>query len=765
MKFLKCAILIAVSYCFSVSTNAQYIQVNDTYTAQQLVEDVLINSPCANATNFSVSGGNFGSQQSYGYFTNGSSAFPFADGIVLSTGKAVSAVGPNNGILSEGSTSWLGDSDLAQAIDVNNTVNATIIEFDFLPLTNKISFDYIFSSEQYLSNPSSNQCRFTDGFAFLLKEAAGTNPYQNLAIIPDTSIPVSVNTVRGSGTICPAANESYFGGFNSSDHPTNFNGQTTIMKAQATVVPGTLYHIKLVIADQGNNLYDSAIFLGGGSFNVGTNLGPDRLISTNNPICQGNTFDIITTEPGINSYKWFKDNIEIAGETNSILTVSTPGTYSVEITLGTSTCIAKGEIVIEYSPAPVLTNTTMVQCDEDQNGITLFNLTTLDSIITNNDTGFGPVTYYENLADAQIQNTSNSISNANSYSSSPKTIYASVSNSFGCFATATISLQISNNAFPFAVDYESCDLDDDIDGFYAFQLSDIDASVLSGLPSGLIVNYYPTYNDALLQTNILPSTYVNETQYISRIYAKIINGSDCYGIQAVDLYVNSNSPPNFEDEEIYICDEVPSTVSIATTFFSYDWSNGDNDFSTDLASPGEYTVTVTNSDGCEATKKFIAIASGDPTITSVDINDFQGDANTVTVNVEGLGTWEYSLDGINFQSGPTFNSLAPGEYQVYVRDLFKCGDDIYTFFILDYPLFFTPNDDTYNDVWKIENLDFYPNAVIRIYDRFGKLLKQIAPQNGWDGTLTGTKLPADDYWFVLELNNERTIKGHFSLKR
>lgn len=764
MNFIKCAIFIAVSYCFSISSNAQYIQVNDTFTAQQLVEDILINSPCANASNFSVSGGNFGSQQSFGYFSNGSSAFPFADGIILSTGKAVSAAGPNNGILSEGNTSWLGDADLAQALDVNNTVNATIIEFDFLPLTNKISFNYIFSSEQYLSNPTSNQCRFTDGFAFLLKEAAGANPYQNLAVVPDTSIPVSVNTVRGSGTICEAANESYFGGFNSSNHPTNFNGQTTIMKAQATVIPGTLYHIKLVIADQGNNLYDSAIFLGGGSFDVGTSLGPDRLIATNNPICANETFDIQTNVSGTNTYKWFKDTVEIPTETNSNLVVSSPGTYSVEITLGGTTCVAKGSIVVEYAALPTST-ASIVQCDENQDGTTLFNLTTLNTIITNNDPSFGPITFYEDLFDAQNQFINNAIATPSSYSSNTKTIYASLVNSFGCLAVVTISLQVSNNSFPNIVDFESCDLDANVDGFYAFQLSDIDSKVLAGLPSGLTVNYYPSYNDALLQTNILPASYVNATQFISRIYAKILDGTDCYGIQPVDLYVNSNSPPNFEEEEIYICDNLPSTVSIATSFFSYNWSNGDTDFTTDLTTPGEYTVTVTNSDGCEATKKFLAIASGAPTISSVDINDFQGYANRATVNVEGLGTWEYSLDGINFQSSPTFNNLGPGEYQLYVRDLYNCGDDFYTFFVLDYPLFFTPNDDTYNDVWKIDNLNFYPNAVIRIFDRFGKLLKQIAPENGWDGTYTGIKLPADDYWFVLELSNERTIKGHFSLNR
>ena len=98
------------------------------------------------------------------------------------------------------------------------------------------------------------------GFAFLLKEASATS-YQNLALVPGTTIPVRVNTVRGSGTICPAANQTYFDAFNTGTYPTTYDGQTKILTAQAAVIPGTLYHIKLVNADEGNARFDSGIFL------------------------------------------------------------------------------------------------------------------------------------------------------------------------------------------------------------------------------------------------------------------------------------------------------------------------------------------------------------------------------------------------------------------------------------------------------------------------------------------------------------------------
>src|SRR5690606_21454595 len=103
-------------------------------------------------------------------FNKENSNFYLDEGIILSTGRANSAVGPNNALLSEGPISWGGDQDLEQALDINNTVNATVLEFDFIAQTNKISVDYVFSSEQYLTSITSQaQCNYTDGFAFLLK--------------------------------------------------------------------------------------------------------------------------------------------------------------------------------------------------------------------------------------------------------------------------------------------------------------------------------------------------------------------------------------------------------------------------------------------------------------------------------------------------------------------------------------------------------------------------------------------------------------------
>ena len=180
MKILKLLFTFFFTFCLSANAIAQYIQVVDNISPQDLVQNTLINSPCANVSNFTIRSGNFsGAQNSYGYFSAGTSNFPFANGVILSTGAATSAIGPNNSIISEGDNSWLGDGDLETALGVSQSINATVLEFNFVPLTSKISFDYIFASEQYLSNPNPNQCSYTDGFAFLLKEDIATATYQN----------------------------------------------------------------------------------------------------------------------------------------------------------------------------------------------------------------------------------------------------------------------------------------------------------------------------------------------------------------------------------------------------------------------------------------------------------------------------------------------------------------------------------------------------------------------------------------------------------
>ena len=657
-------ILFILSFTVSFSQN---ITVNETFTPQQLIENILVNSGCVSVSNFSASGGNFGTGEfSYGYFNSNGSAFPFSEGIILSTGKLNSSIGPNSNFSDDGTgIGWAGDTDLNLALGLSNTFNASVLEFDFVPNANNISFEYIFSSEQYLLNPSSGQCNFTDGFAFLLKEASATS-YQNLALIPGTSTPVRVNTVRGSGTICPPANETYFDAFNSGSYPTTYDGQTKILTAQSVVTPGTLYHIKLVIADEGNARFDSGIFLRAGSFISEKDLGADRLIATGNPLCNGDNLILNATQTGATNYQWFLDGNPV-GTNSPTYNATTAGTYEVEIDINAS-CTLTGSIVIEYAP----------------------NLVVLKD------------------------------------------------------------------------EFDLCDTN--LDGLTAFDLATIQTQIFSSLPAGFTIGLF----DSTTSTTPLPSSYTNTTPFQQIIYARITNIPNCYDNIPITLNVNT-FPEIISDETIGICNKTPTNIGAPSGYASYSWNTSPIQTSQTItvSNAGTYTVTITNADGCTKTKTFTVVNSEIATITNIDVTDFNEDL-IATISVTGNGTYEYSLDGITFQNSPVFNLLDSGEYTVYVNDKNNCGVVIETFYALSYPKFFTPNGDNYNDTWQIKNLEKkgLENSKISIFDRFGKLIRQIKPgENDWNGTYNGKQLSSSDYWFVLELTNGKTVKGHFSLKR
>lgn len=772
MKFTlfskKSLVLVTISvFVFNYSARSQYIEVDDTYTAQQLVEDVFIgtqNSGCIEILNAQFTNAyNFGGgQMSYGYFNGGNSDFQMEEGVLLTTGRAISAIGPNNSLLSEGpaGNAWPGDSDLEQAVGMNNTYNATALEFEFIPYTTTISFDYIFASEQYLTSGTQSQCNYTDAFAFLIKKANTNEPYTNLAVIPGTDTPVAVNTVRGSGGLCPPINEQYFESFNGVEHPTNYNGQTKILTAQTDVVAGETYHIKLVIADQGNNLYDSAVFLRGGSFSNGTkDLGQDRLIANGNPVCEGMNFEIDATTPNADTYTWYRNGVLINDALSPVYTAIQNGYYEVEIGFTGATCVLKGHITVEFSQNPSINNTTLIQC-EDNNGNAVFNLTLAEDAIIQNSENFD-FGYFSNLTNAE--NNQNNISNPQHYSSNNpnQIIYVRVENQFGCYSIAELSLSTSNNSLQNPSDLEQCE--DGSNGTAVFDLTEDQSEISLQAPANAVYHYFETFANALSGNN--PITNPNSFQADDNItiYVRISENGDCYGIVWFNLIVRSIDV-DLDNEEVFLCEGEPVTISAPSGFLDYSWNNGQTTQSIEVGQSGNYTVTFMNEFGCNASKTFVVSSSSAPIITSININDMNVSGNTVLINVQEPGNYEYSINGIHFQESNLFTNVASGEYLIFVRN--ECGESTQSIFVLDYPKFFTPNGDGVNDYWEIPMLfSQYPTAVIEIFDRYGKLIYVFSGQgNGWDGTFRNEKLPATDYWFVIRLP-ERTVKGHFSLIR
>ena len=299
MRFL----LSLLALCVSSFGFTQILSINDSaspessYGPEELVKNVMISSSCSSADTFTFQVHAAPSDlttKSYGYFKRPTgSTFPFEEGVILTNGSAFPAGNTESPDIVTNSNGDPGDTDLEVALGQTNTYDATFIKFNFTPQVSNIDFRFIMASEEYDGN---TECSFADSFAFLLREVGTTN-YTNLAVLPDGT-PVSVRNINNADNC--RSNPEYFEGYGLVNTNTNYGGRTKVLTASSAVTPGVIYEIKLVVADQGDYAWDSAIFIEGGSFNLGGDLGDDRLISNGNPGCVGTaiTLDANLTATG-----------------------------------------------------------------------------------------------------------------------------------------------------------------------------------------------------------------------------------------------------------------------------------------------------------------------------------------------------------------------------------------------------------------------------------------------------------------------------------
>ena len=333
------------------------ITIDESFTPQELVEDILINSSCAEVANITaVTGTTFGDVNGIAAFDANGTDFPFESGIILSSGDVTTAPGPNLVVQSNGGFGWPGDLDLEANTNATATNNASFIEFDFTPFIEQVSFNFLMMSEEYDQN---FECTFTDAFAFILTDQV-TGVAQNLAVLPGTNTPIEVTNIHPEVVgQCPAINEEFFGQYNflpfndENTSATDFNGQTVIFTAMADVIVANPYTIKLVVADETDTAFDIAVFLEAGSFNIGdADLGDDILVSEGNAICDGNPITLDATTDDAESYAWFFNGTLLPGEINPTLVVTEPGTYTVEVSLtDNNTCILTDDIEVQFITA------------------------------------------------------------------------------------------------------------------------------------------------------------------------------------------------------------------------------------------------------------------------------------------------------------------------------------------------------------------------------------------------------------------------------
>ena len=189
---------------------------------------------------------------------------------------------------------------------------------------------------------------------------------------------------------------------------------------------------------------------------------------------------------------------------------------------------------------------------------------------------------------------------------------------------------------------------------------------------------------------------------------------------------------------------------------------------------GNYSVIATNFlTGCISTEVLATVTASVPatSISAVGTVAFDDNATITVTAIEPNPIYEYALDYGALQSSNVFTNVNPGDHLVTVTDSNGCSNLSTTISVIGYPTYFTPNGDGINDFWNIIGLENQPSSKIYIFDRYGKLIKQISSKSlGWDGTFNSSLLPATDYWFTIEYiepltTDLKTFKSHFSLKR
>ena len=457
--------------------------------------------------------------------------------MVLTSGQASDVGTPiNTSPLNSGTTAWGTDTDpdTNAAIDLSNTVNATSIEFDFIAVTNQISFNYLLASEEYAED---FPCRFSDSFAFLIRPTGSAVPYTNIAVVPGTNIPVSTSVIHDEIVgFCPAENPEYFEGYNLGD--TNYNGRTTILTATADLIPNQQYHIKLIIADGTDQNADSAIFIQGNSFDATVDLGPD--ITT----C-ANSYEL-TADIGnpLATYEWFRDGVALPNSNTTTFNATVSGTYRVEITIpvGTENCVIEDTVEVALNEAQTAGPITDYElCDDASlDGIETFMLTIKDpEILATVPPANYQISYHSTQFEAE--NNTNPFANAIQNTSSPQEIFVRVRDiDNGCLAFTSFNLIV--NTLPDITDptpIDICDTDDD--GIVTTSLT-VRNDEITGMNPVYGVSYHFSQSDADNNFNPIVTGYTNTTQN-DTVFVRIVNTeTGCYTTTTLDINV-STAPP------------------------------------------------------------------------------------------------------------------------------------------------------------------------------------------------------------------------------
>ncbi|NNE31718.1 MAG: T9SS type B sorting domain-containing protein [Winogradskyella sp.] len=471
------------------------------------------------------------------------------------------------------------------------------------------------------------------------------------------------------------------------------------------------------------------------------------------------------------TFSYYESESDLFANINEILTPesytnsSSPQTLYAKVTNTTTGCfISVAFNLVLNTPPPIHDFEVYNVCANDENST---NLDAINAILLENTFNV-LVSYYNSEADAA---SGQNVLNTNyTYTTTSQMLYARVEYSTTkCYAVYPFQLVI--NSPPLANPLNNIiACDDDFDGVLEVALMQQDDSIIGNQNiNEHAVSYYNSIDNAIESINdIDKNSYLASHNEV--IYARIENNTTgCFSTTQFSVIINA-LPTLSIDDQVICLDNLPLIVNASTgnSGDSYLWSTNATTPQIEILETGTYTVTVTNSSGCVFTESFAVTESESATIDVVETIDFS-DPNNITITVSGIGNYSYQLNNLTVQTSNIFNNVPIGYNTVTIRDLNGCAQITHVVLVIDAPKHLTPNNDGDFDTWHIAGIETLPGSKVYIYDRFGKLLKELNSNSlGWDGTYNGNKMPAGNYWYsatIYRNNQSFQVTGHFALRR
>ncbi len=412
-----------------------------------------------------------------------------------------------------------------------------------------------------------------------------------------------------------------------------------------------------------------------------------------------------------------------------------------------NSCKNFGEITFVQG-AITVNNAGVSACNNNNDGTGVFDLTAVANVMYNDPN----VTrqYYPTLAD--LNNGTNEITAPYAYvSGAPGKVFVKITTAQNCSAYGEIDLTF----LPMVVSQDAVMHECFIEGSPATAEFNLDQALVT-TQAGVTKKYYPSLQDAINDTNVIPNP-LNFISSNTSVYVRITNADGCWGTAKIDLNV---IPPTYSLvlKDKIICVEDRTTLDAGPGFDAYEWSTGETTQSISGVQVGSYWVDLTT-EGCVTRQEVKVLAAPSPVITSVDISN-----NTVTINLGG-GTvpYEYSMDNVVWQTSNVFTNVPRGKNIIYIKDAYDCDPIPMEITVPNLINVITPNGDNVNDAIDYSALGYKKDLTMTIYDRYGAKVFVADKKSNyrWNGYTSGKKATTGTYWYTLtwiEPNTDVPVK-------